>query len=629
MNSPPTRKMHRKRISALRLSSDSTVPTLPVYTSPNWQQRQVVLVDDPTDLPPEYPDSAEEADEDTDEDEDPQILYTRSTPLLPLTSPPRRPRRLLGPSSSRSKSRRSASTDPYLDSLLARSVHALEMSNVLLQSTMSTQATLNSVFAGGSGGDDASLEAHARNLSSRITKESKWEADLDQISAGLDGLLQDKGGESSRLYEDSAISQSLPASSSMSTVAERIARTHRRRPSLDMRNASLTLSSHDRNDLIAPPPRAITMYIDSTDDPSSITLPPTLGLRSSRPVPTPLPLDSFSNKRPFLIHAVGSESDLPKRAVDILSSVVSPPVDATRSRSSSTSLHSSPSSSLGKRRGSSSTSTSTATRRPRQGASPRLGPTPRSQSQDSANRSPSSVRRIWDNPPIVELPSASSSSSSDDLHVDRTVSYLRNILENNPISAEKQKEKDAAKPAFLRPPPVVPIADASNATASVSRLFTKSRHSSSTRPPSPPRHSALKGTRGRSAPPTPTSPALSLSSSWLSVSDAIGISNSGRSTPNRVSFIEPPESGTRGKDKSSLRSHSSRSRSRRRGKGRMGDSDSSDGPSGWWGWLIGPSTLSGTNVPSYVRQEERPVRGAAWSARNSGFGSGGMEEWGV
>jgi hypothetical protein len=632
MNSLQMRRGHRKRNSALRLSTDSTLSALPVYTSPSagWQRSLVVVQDDPTDLPPEYPDSAEEADEDTDTEgeEESAVLYGAPTSSTPLTSPLRRPRRLLQ-GGSRIKPRRSASTDPYLDSLLARSVHALEMSNALLQSSMSTQATLNNVLASGSQ-DETALETHARNLSSRINGDSNWTADLDIISKGVEGLFEENEGDPSRLSlsEDTpATSRSLPASSSLSAVGDRLARTHRRRPSLDLRNASLSLSEHGRSDLVAPPPRAITMYVDSSDDPSSISLPATLGLRpSSRQQPiTPLPTDhSFITRRPLLLHAIGSESDVPKRAIDILSSVANP-------TSNSTSSTASPCSSFRNRRGSSSTSTSTATRKPRRSSSPHSHPSTssRSPSKESNCRSPSSSRRAWDTPPIMELPSASSSESSDDLHVDRTVSYLRNILEHTPLSPsalEKQKQKEDSKPMFLKPPSVAPIADTSNATASVSRLFTKARHTTSTRPPSPPRHSALKGKSGRSVPPTPTSPALSLSSSWQSVSDAIGIGGgSGRTTPNRVSFIEPPDAAKGSKDKSSLRT---RSRSRTKGKGKSGDGELSDTPTGWWTWLIGPAPAAGgTNVPPYVRQEERLVRGGGWAPR-AGFG-GSTEEWGV
>ena len=214
MNSPQMRRGHRKRISALRLSSDSAVTALPVYTSPStgWH-RPLVVVDDPTDLPPEYPDSAEEADEDTDtDDESSAILYAPPPSSAPLTLPARRTRRPTQ-SGSRIKPRRSTSTDPYLDSLLARSVHALEMSNALLQSSMSTQATLNNVLASGSQGE-TSLETHARNLSSRIGNDANWMADLDMISKGVEGLFEEDEAEPSRrsLSEDSpTTSCSLPA----------------------------------------------------------------------------------------------------------------------------------------------------------------------------------------------------------------------------------------------------------------------------------------------------------------------------------------------------------------------------------------------------------------------------------
>lgn len=415
MNSqPPPRRGHKKRVSALRLSSDSTVPALPLYTSPQWQSPTEL---DPTDLPPDYPDSAEEADEDTDEES--SILY-HSPPLSP-----RRSRRSQG--SSRSKPRRSSSNDPYLDSLLARSVHALEMSNVLLQSSMTTQSTLNNVLTRNSQGE-ASLETHVRNLSSRISGGSNWMDDLDQISRGVEGLFEEEAGKHSREASiDSSTSQSLPASSSMASAADQVRRSHLRRPSLDLRNASLSFSAHERHTLVAPPPRAMTMYIDSTEDPDSIMLPSTLGLRSlSRTAAAQVPVENAStSKRPLLLHATGSEPDLPKRAVDILSSM-------TPKASSNGSLTASPSSSYRNRPRSSSASTSTTTlRRLRRSRSPHAPSSSRSPGL-SPDRSPTSAMRHWDTPPIVELPSASSSSSSDDLRVDRTVSYLRNILETHP-----------------------------------------------------------------------------------------------------------------------------------------------------------------------------------------------------
>ncbi|OBZ70367.1 hypothetical protein A0H81_09641 [Grifola frondosa] len=161
-------------------------------------------------------------------------------------------------------------------------------------------------------------------------------------------------------------------------------------------------------------------------------------------------------------------------------------------------------------------------------------------------------------PPIEELSTSSDSSTSETLHVDRTVESLRQILERQKCAScsnhqDKSRSTSCASdkrtiplPAFLSPPPVAPISGTSTATASVSRLFSKPRHSSSTRPPSPPRHSSLKN---RSAPPTPLS--ATPSSSFLHVPDAFRVvraasvgsqTSSGRSTPKRISFAELPES---------------------------------------------------------------------------------------
>ena len=184
LHQSPYRRTHRKRISALRLSSDSTVPTLPAYTSPPWQKPVGLPVEeDLSDKPPEYPDSAEEGDADTDSEEESvaqRRIYSPSSsssyvpPTPPLTfSPVRRTsRRSQTTTGSRSSSQRrlpppSSSNDPYLDSLLARSVHALEMSNALLQSSMSTQTSLSTVLASDSTAE-VTFEAQVRNLTSRI-----------------------------------------------------------------------------------------------------------------------------------------------------------------------------------------------------------------------------------------------------------------------------------------------------------------------------------------------------------------------------------------------------------------------------------------------------------------------------
>ena len=69
-NTSPHRRgfQHRKRVSALRLSSDTTL-TLPEYNPVSNWQRQQIDGETEDDRPPEY-DSAEEADEESDPDDD-------------------------------------------------------------------------------------------------------------------------------------------------------------------------------------------------------------------------------------------------------------------------------------------------------------------------------------------------------------------------------------------------------------------------------------------------------------------------------------------------------------------------------------------------------------------------------
>jgi hypothetical protein len=628
-----SRHAHRKRPSALRLSTDHTLSPLPLYTT---------AVQDPLDRPPDYPDSAEEADVDPDSDSDDEGIVRYSTQPIPSPrrrSTPRSPQKL-------KQRTRAGSADPYLDSLLARSVHALEMSNALLQSSITTHSSVNAALGARDihSPTETSLETHARNLSSRITQNTACVDDLDSISRGVDSLLfdvDDGNASSSTAVRDDSTSRSLPVSSSFSQR-----RSHLRKPSLDLRNASLSFTNHERTDLISPPPRAITIYVDSSESPTSISVPSTLGVRapSSRVPATPLPPDS--HRRPLLLQSPSDPvSSSPKRAVDLLSSYVS------SSLNSSSPAISSPSSSfsartVGRTRSSSnSTNTTTTTRR-----SPRMGMSrSRSPSHSPARSTRSRLRdtpREWDTPPIIELPSSSSESSSDDkeMVVDRTLTSLRIILQNNPPkeSKGKEREKETLRPPLLLSPTVgTPVSDTSHATAHVSRLFTKARHTHSTRPPSPPRHSSMKGSSNtlrrqrereltESAPQTPISPALSLSGSWLSVSDALSFKgSSGRSTPNRVSFAElPADTGQKKGDRSRTRSRSrSRSKSRKKGKeGRKEDGSDVDGP--WWTWLLGvPSPGPSSGVPSYVRNEERISRGAGWAPR-PGFG-GGLEEWGA
>ena len=227
-------------------------------------------------------------------------------------------------------------------------------------------------------------------------------------------------------------------------------------------------------------------------------------------------------------------------------------------------------------------------------------------------------------------------------------------------------------PVFLPRTPV-PVADAgtSTATASISRLYTKGTHSSSTYAPSPPRQSALKRSSpaisrtasdvetSSSHPPTPTTLSLpDLMSKVLLGGGGNGSSapSSGQSTPNskRISFAELPESYASTRPPSQ-RFKDKQTRKRKRNPKTAGDGGGGGGGGGggsaaaadakgkvkgegqlggWWaGWLTGGGddaevNVFGTNVARHEeRMEDRMTR--SWGGRmNAGFG-GGFDDWAV
>ncbi|KAK7062228.1 C2H2-type domain-containing protein [Favolaschia claudopus] len=268
------RRTHRKKVSALRLSSDTT-STLPEYMA--W--RDVVP-------PPEY--EADDAD-----DEEP------STPASPRSIQHRRSHRRRA-SSPRMQGQHQQ--DDLLDSLLERSVHALELSNALLQSSMSPTVAPEPF-------SDPSPPAATRPVRMPSGREPAWADDLAAIARDVDDL----------------VSSSLPAS--VSPVSTR--KPPKRRPSLDPapvssrssvsyfspRSTSPTASTTSytstsasttsytsngsgtstgtgglrmapaaRQRLVAPAPRALTQYIDAnvldSFDDGHIALPSTIGLRA-------------------------------------------------------------------------------------------------------------------------------------------------------------------------------------------------------------------------------------------------------------------------------------------------------------------------------------------------------------
>ena len=677
MSSP--HRTHRKRGSALRLSSD----TLPEYPLPS---RDYIVH---SDQPPDYPDSAEEADEDTDSD----LKLVVLPPLVSQKFSPRRPKRISPSHKRRHSSQLSLSTDPHLDSLLERSVYALEMSNTLLQSSISTQNSLSSVLALDSP-TDLTLEARAHSLSSRLRDnwdvQASWADDLQEMSKNVEGLFREDNGHLRRRTrdpEDSSISSSLP-SSSLPTMRKSL-----RRPSLDLRQASAdsasnnhhaTISPHlrycprSRSHLIAPPPRALTQYVTSTQDSESILLPSTLGLCSSSSLHHASDWKTSSSTNLLSTPSLPPKlTDKPLEPSTPAYTMLSSFVYRAPSSGSATPSSSFTSSFRSRRRDSSNGSASTErdhgyTRRSYSPASLRSSDKLQQDRCGTCSVCVSAVpgclltepskRGI---PPMVLYrsmtpPVEESSSSSDACVAKLTIQSLRKILDDqatlqpngqdNGISRSSIYRSHLRAPPFLpRTPPPVAEAGTSTATASISRLLSKGTHSSSTRPPSPPRQSAMKrspsySTSLSSVPPTPTStlpnsnlntpPPLSFPEVVVKVLGGGSTSSSGMSTPSkRISFAELPESYASTKPNGSTsRFKDKRKKRKNGGGGRGGKEQSSPERTGWWnGWLTtGGSDAHGSTM-TLARQEERIEDRTSrnWGGRMGIGVSNNLDDWAV
>jgi hypothetical protein len=196
-NFPP----QRKRISSNRFSTDTTtsVTTLPEYSTssspPSSAKTPLSSIWDNDDgNPPDYtaplvshiptPLALKNYRGDVDaEDED--------------VRPPSRPRRRIV----HHKSYSNASSDPFLDSLLERSVKALEISNALLQSSANTKSGLSALLEDSPIADN-SLEFQARNLSRRIQATRAQEARADEVFRGVDRFIDDTEGISRSVPTD-------------------------------------------------------------------------------------------------------------------------------------------------------------------------------------------------------------------------------------------------------------------------------------------------------------------------------------------------------------------------------------------------------------------------------------------
>ncbi|KAG1815686.1 uncharacterized protein BJ212DRAFT_1357997 [Suillus subaureus] len=626
-----SRRTHRKRSSVSKMSSD-TVQTLPEYSAPlNWSKTSSLAfyTGNESDRPPDYPDS-EEADADTEEQ---AVAYAPQR--FQLNSP-----RRTAPYTRRRK-RHSVpvpAADPFLDALLERSVHALEMSNVLMQSSISTQCSLSALLSS-EVGPDRSLEVRARNLSTRIRLNSgvhgTWMAHLEEISKGVDGLFDEELRDISPVKPDeSAISQSLPTSNIKDL-------RNRRRPSLLELNGSCSSASQlqfsfpKRDFLVAPAPRALTQYVESTADPGMIILPSTLGLRACASSHSADWQDHTVVRQPELQSSQslpvlsGQPLDVPTPAYSLLSNIVK------RSESATPPLTDTPSSrTFISRRGSTGTCST------ERGSKLSMSPCSVPLSLDrNCNRKPESAPRpssTTPRPPVAPLPrvmtppieelSTASSDSSDHPTGYRTVQCLRKILDEQSSSTSvnfPRKDRKQSRSPNLMPvtPAPAPVAGTSTATASISRLFTKGRHSSSTRPPSPPTHSSLK------VPSVPSTPRSSPSTGSLSDKFGNGVAKalgshppSGVSTPKRISFAELPESYASSRPGSSKISERRKNRSRKR----KGKDEEEGEPLRWFERLFvaGPTSTSSARMDD--RMEERMSRG--WGSRPGG---GTLDDWAV
>ncbi|KAH0839799.1 hypothetical protein J3R83DRAFT_744 [Lanmaoa asiatica] len=630
------RRTHRKRFSVSKSSSE-TVQTLPEYSSPPGWSNSVgppPLTEAESDRPPDYPETADEADADTEGGQEEHIVYVQHHLVLP---PSRR-----SPTHIRRRKRvPAAASDPFLDTLLERSVHALETSNALLRTTMSTQSSLSTLISSENESDHF-LEVRARNLSTRIKVSSgvheTWMDHLEEISEGVDKLFGDEGRCLSASHlDEGAVSRSLPTT----TVPDL---RHRRKPSIlelnGSSNSHLRYSHPTRDVLVAPAPRALTQYVESTADPQLITLPSTLGLRasgSSHSVHSRRSLSAHHQEAQppstaGILPQTQEESTTP--AYHFLSNLVkrsaslTPPSSTRLLRSRDRCASASP---TGTMRGTKSLFSSSSMRT--------LYPSParsRSGIQAQTSKSRSEAPRRPSTPP-TPLPtmladeelSPSSSESSDRPTGYRTVQSLRKIIGNHPSSTSvntlQRKDPKLNRTPFLLPitPPPAPIQSTSTATASISRLYTKGRHSMSTRPPSPPAHSSL---RVRLVPPTP-----SPSPSTMSLSEAFGngvarvmgsASSSGVSTPKRISFAKLPESY------SGSQSGTSRLRERKsRKKNKQVKGVDKEGAGGWLRTLLSGGLSSGGLAGMGSREErmeERMARG--WGSR-PGYGT--LDDWAV
>jgi hypothetical protein len=303
----------RKRYSSNNPASPTTASTTsaPSVVLPEYTPEVTSL--SASDAPPTYTDvdAEDEGDEEGDDKALPLPMTSSLSRRSPLTTtrtnasvPTRRSSSLQGKRrSSASKPLPSASNndDLYLDSLLARSVHALELSNTLLQSTMSTNTSLTSVLHS----EDVlhrSLARQQRNISATLREgeqlQTAWMGEMREVVEDVEDLFDD--GQPPHRMRDVYWPRAATATGSLpSTSSSPLSTLSPRHPS-----TRAPLSEHSRNVSSSsggalrrgerprsPPPRALTQYVsvahargtttETTASVDSIFLPSTTGLRAT------------------------------------------------------------------------------------------------------------------------------------------------------------------------------------------------------------------------------------------------------------------------------------------------------------------------------------------------------------
>lgn len=592
-----------KRLSAVRLSTDST-GSLPAYSSPlssrptsqsHWPTKNP---SPPLDKPPDYPQSAEEADQ---EDDFVPLRGTRFTAT-------RRLRHRRGESYP-------APASHSVDDLLERSVVALELStNALLQS-MDNQSRVSAIAH-----DDVferSLARQTKMLDLRIqgtqATHDGWMDDLDDMMERVNGLF----GEPAEC--DIGMSRSLPTGNSY-LPSRRHHRSHLRKSTSQSGYLHISTSEVDVRDSLRPP-RPLTQYVsiestsgeasEATADLKSIYMPSTTGLRSAAQIRSLTGTDTVPHGLRKSVSSPGPNlhSTSPTSAYNMLSHLASnhssPPGTATLASQSSPSISDSTVSRTIRRHSAGSFDSAftfpSGLRRSRSTSRGRS-----SVSNDSQTSPLPSVMRAM-TPPMEELTPSSSSdsfSSNHNVHAFRAMQSLRKILDQAPDPKGKRPavRKRSPRPIFKpRTPPVAPSFGTSTATASVSRLFTRSSHHAHH---SKPKQSSLKSPNSQPVTPTPETPGALTPASRLS---------SVPGTPRQVSFADLPEAYSGRKRKGKDRGNE---------KGKKGK-DREDG--GWWsGWF---ANAGGSAALRYDdRMEDRAMRG--WGRPGAGGGGGGVtDEW--